>query len=99
MLIALTYALRIGSVLALHTELRTSAIDFFGVYDTSLYGPSESILLYTPGVPGSAFSASIGVAKNGPIVIAPVSQAAGWVSWNVIVFPETVMPETLWPSM
>ena len=86
-------------MLAFHTGLRTSVMDFFGVYAVILYGPLDNMLLYTPGVPGSAFSASIGVAKNGAIVIAPVSQAAGWVSWNVMVFPATVMPETLWPSM
>ena len=54
--------------------------------------------LYTPGVPGRAFSASIGTALNGDSVIAPTSHGAGLVSVNVMVLPEAVMPETLWPS-
>ena len=55
--------------------------------------------LYTPGVPGRASSASIGTALNGNIVIAPTSHGAGWVRVNVMVLPEVVMPDTLWPSM
>ena len=54
--------------------------------------------LYTPGVPGRAFSASIGTALNGNIVIAPTSHGAGWVSSNVMLLPEVVIPDTLWPS-
>ena len=55
--------------------------------------------LYTPGVPGRAFSASIGTALNGASVIAPTSHGAGLVRVNVMVLPEVVMPDTLWPSM
>jgi hypothetical protein len=55
--------------------------------------------LYTPGVPGRASSASIGTALNGASVIAPTSQGAGLVRVNVMVLPEVVMPDTLWPSM
>ena len=54
--------------------------------------------LYTPGVPGRAFSASIGTALNGDSVIAPTSHGAGLVRVNVMLLPEVVMPDTLWPS-
>ena len=51
------------------------------------------------GVLGRPFSASIGVALNAPSVIAPTSHGAGLVSENVMVLPEVVTPDTLWPSM
>ncbi len=95
---ASTYALRSGSELATHTGLRVKVSFFAGVYEVIWYGPSEYILLYTAGVPGSPFSASIGTAVNGASVIAPSNHAAGWVSVNVIVLPDVVMPDTLWPS-
>ena len=44
---------------------------FFGVYEAISYGPSEYMWLYTAGVPGRPFSASIGTALNGGSVIAP----------------------------
>ena len=55
--------------------------------------------LYTAGVAGRPFSASIGTALNPPSVIAPTSHGAGLVRLNVMVLPETVIPDTLWPSM
>ena len=55
--------------------------------------------LYTAGVPGRPFSASIGTALNGGSVIAPTSHGAGLVSVNVMLLPEVVIPDTLWPSM
>ena len=55
--------------------------------------------LYTAGVAGRPFSASMGVALNAPSVIAPTSHGAGLVSVNVMVLPEIVIPDTLWPSM
>ena len=50
-------------------------------------------------MPGRPFSASIGIALNGASVIAPTSHGAGLVSVNVMVLPEVVIPDTLWPSM
>ena len=54
--------------------------------------------LYTAGLFGRPFNASIGVALNGASVSAPMNHAAGLVSENVMVLPEVVIPDTLWPS-
>ena len=43
-------------------------------------------------------AASIGTALNAGSVIAPTSHGAGLVSVNVMLLPEVVIPDTLWPS-
>ena len=86
-------------MLAFHCGLRANVMLFFGVYDVISYGPSEYMWPYTRGLPGRPFSASIGTALNGGSVIAPMSHGAGRVSVNVMLLPETAIPDTGWLSM
>ena len=64
MTILSTYALRIGSVAASHAGLRTKVMFFVGVYESILYGPSESVCWASSELPGTYASHSTGAGEK-----------------------------------
>src|SRR5215475_8989840 len=99
MLIASTYALRIGSDDACHAGFRLILISLPGTYEVIWYGPSAIMCCADAALPGRYFSLSIGAGDHESIVIAPARYAAGSVRWTVSCSPLAVTPEIWWVFM